>query len=157
MIQYEIGDLLSAKTQLIAHQVNCMGVMGSGVARQVRIAFPSVYKSYADMCAANKPADLLGRVQFIHVLKSAEDRFFVVANMFAQRNYGKDGKRYTDYAAFSECLQKLRAFMSEGGHRSIAFPYRIGCGLGGGDWDGIILPMIRSELREFDVVIRKLP
>ena len=40
MIKYKIGDLLTAPQKCIAHQVNCQGVMGSGVARAIRNEYP---------------------------------------------------------------------------------------------------------------------
>ena len=39
------GDLLSAKETYIAHQVNCYGKMGRGVAAQIMDKYPDVYLS----------------------------------------------------------------------------------------------------------------
>jgi len=40
---YKIGDVLKAETKVIAHQVNCKGVMGAGLAKQVKSKFPIVF------------------------------------------------------------------------------------------------------------------
>ena len=48
MIKYKIGDLLTAPQKCIAHQVNCQGVMGSGVAKAIRNEYPKVYKEYKE-------------------------------------------------------------------------------------------------------------
>ncbi len=44
------GDLFSTKSNYICHQVNCQGKMGSGVAKQIRTKFPTVYKWYKVRC-----------------------------------------------------------------------------------------------------------
>lgn len=36
MIKHEIGDMFASDANVFVHQVNCKGVMGSGVAKQVR-------------------------------------------------------------------------------------------------------------------------
>ena len=43
------GDLLSAKETYIAHQVNCYGKMGRGVAAQIRDKYPDVYRRYQNI------------------------------------------------------------------------------------------------------------
>lgn len=40
------GDLFTTNAQIICHQVNCQGKMGSGVAKQVREKYPHVYEEY---------------------------------------------------------------------------------------------------------------
>jgi O-acetyl-ADP-ribose deacetylase (regulator of RNase III) len=44
------GDLLDQKTDVIAHQVNCLGVMGAGVALQIKNKWPEVYEGYKNFC-----------------------------------------------------------------------------------------------------------
>ena len=44
MITYKNGDLLESNCNFICHQVNCQGVMGSGIAKQIRNLFPFVYE-----------------------------------------------------------------------------------------------------------------
>ena len=46
LFNYYSGDVFSSGAQVIVHQVNCMGVMGSGVARIVREKYPEVYLEY---------------------------------------------------------------------------------------------------------------
>ena len=36
MLHYRVGNLLNAPQKVIAHQVNCQGKMGSGVAKAIR-------------------------------------------------------------------------------------------------------------------------
>ena len=83
----------------------------------------------------------------------------VCINMFAQYKYGRD-KQYTDYTAFEECLAKIKTFLKNYDIKKdipVAFPYKIGCGLAGGDWN-IIKEMLKkfSDEIEQDVIIVEL-
>jgi O-acetyl-ADP-ribose deacetylase (regulator of RNase III) len=46
MIAYDTGDLLTTDTEAIVNPVNTVGVMGKGIALQVKRAFPDVFDSY---------------------------------------------------------------------------------------------------------------
>ena len=82
----------------------------------------------------------LGQTQFVQANDGK-----VVVNMFAQSNYGYDGKLYTDYTAFQSCLKRIKLTVPAG--ETIAMPFKIGCGLGGGDWN-VILGLIQKELSD---------
>ena len=45
-----VGNLLNSDCDYICHQVNCMGKMGSGIAKQIRIKWPEVYIAYRAKC-----------------------------------------------------------------------------------------------------------
>ena len=83
---------------------------------------------------------LLGDVQFVAV---GENK--TVVNMFAQQYYGYDVLRYTSYDAFWACLGKIKEFVPKGS--TIGFPWKIGCGLGGANWE-VIMTMIEEVLAE---------
>ena len=151
MIKVISGDLLEAKEVLIVHQVNCMGVMDKGVAKQIREKWPEVYDGYSAMCKSygNFRRELLGCVYWKCVGLNK-----YIGNLFGQYGCASDGKRHTDYVALREGLLKVRDF-SEGGRVDIAMPYGIGCGNGGGDWDGKVFPMIQEIFDGFDVTLYK--
>lgn len=131
MVKYVKGDLLNSNCTYICHQVNCRGVMGSGIAKQIRERWPVVYESYRDVIENNRVlgGDLLGEVDFVLV---GESNYRYVVNMFCQYNFGPDGKRYTSYDAFVTALETIAERVPLGG--TIGFPKNIGCGLGGGNW-----------------------
>ena len=151
MINIVEGDLLDAAEDIIVHQVNCYGIMGGGVAKQIREKWPEVYDGYSKMCKAcrKQRKDLLGTVFFKRV---GVNKF--IANAFGQYGIDSSGGRSTNYGALREALLKVRDF-SEGGRWSIAIPYGIGCGLGGGDWENEVLPMIKDVFYGFDVTLYK--
>lgn len=153
MFKEEYGNLVTGNYPIICQQVNCKGVMGSGLAKAIREKYPEVYTGYKNFISAAKMFNdtLLGSINLVHL---HDNRHCV--NMFAQDSYGRDGKQYTDYNAFSNCLRELEMVLPQK-KGIVAFPYLIGCGLGGGDW-GIVKEMIRdfSEKIEQDVVIVRI-
>ena len=152
MIKYVKGDILSPNTSdsivLICHQVNCMGVMGAGLAKQVRTKYPWIYESYRKRCEeASLKSNLLGEVQFCSILPNTG---YVIANVFGQETFGRDGKCYTDYDA----LRKAFAYIAETllPQDVVRIPYKMGCGLGGGDWD-VVLDIIDEAFRDKEVAV----
>lgn len=128
MIKIIEGNLFRTTAPIIAHQVNCQGVMGSGVARQVRELYPQVYDLYRKKC---KDGDILGHCQIVRVNST---RF--IANLFAQEHYGYDGRCYTSLDALHTALSSL-ALYAAANHLTVAMPYKIGCVRGGADWDTV--------------------
>lgn len=139
MITVKHGNLFGTDAKYICHQVNCQGVMGSGVAKQVRERYPEVYDAYRDRCFSGGYLVTwnIGTTQFVECHDGK-----TIVNMFAQIDYGKTS-RHTDYFAFAECLTDIINNIPVG--ETVAMPYKIGCGLGGGDWD-VIYSMIESAL-----------
>ena len=167
MIYYINANLLDSDCNYICHQVNCQGKMASGVAGQIRKRWPEVYtnymtqyaqaKTWADCCENNGEKAttgdyLLGDVQFVY-LEDANIPRQCVVNLFAQDTFGYNGNRYTSYDAFWNCLNVLKNKIPKGA--TIAFPYKIGCGLGGANWE-IIEKMIDIVFKDYEVFIYKL-
>jgi len=50
MIELTQGDILKARTEALVNTVNCVGVMGRGIALQFRKAFPDNFKAYKRIC-----------------------------------------------------------------------------------------------------------
>ena len=151
MLIKQKGDLVNGNYTIFCHQVNCKGRMGSGIAAQIKNKYPEVFNEYKFHCNAGLAE--LGTNLYVHTHDGR-----VCVNMFAQDNYGRDGKRYTDYTAFKNCLNSLAEFVHSHHIKvPVAFPYLIGCGLGGGDWY-IIQGMIKdfSEKVDVDVYIVSL-
>ena len=163
MVKFENGNLLDAPVDYICHQVNCQGRMGSGIAKQIKERWPVVYEKYTAAYkqredevfrghygnTLNVSETLLGHVQNIPVSDN-----LTVINMFSQQYYGYDGKKYTSYDAFWDCLQGIVLTVPKGSR--IGFPAKIGCGLGGANWE-VIFKMIEQVLGEdYEVYIYML-
>ena len=129
MLYYEEGDLLSGKYDIICHQVNCQGVMGAGLAKQIKYKYPEVFDDYVEFCVEDAPLGTSAITQ----LNNGK----LCISMFAQDKYGRD-RCYTDYVAFDNCLNMIALYIQThhlSSETTIAFPYKIGCGLAGGDWE----------------------
>lgn len=143
MIKIIDGDLFTTDARIIAHQVNCQKRMGSGVALQIKNKYPNVYDKYMQVCSEN----MLGEIQVVPVnskwngydcgnIAIPHDEKFV-CNMFAQKDYGYDGKLYTDIGALMKCFIRLNGLVHEKNNNynsTIAMPYKVGCCRGGADW-----------------------
>lgn len=131
MIKFVQCDLLKVETDIICHQVNCQGVMGSGVAKQIRDRYPEVYEKYSKLCTKYRynTSILLGSTQTIIV----ENKYII--NIFAQDRYGYD-KCYTDYNALEKAFMQIEDYAGKK-YFKVAVPYKIGCGRGGGDWNKV--------------------
>lgn len=128
MIQIRNGDLIHADEPILCHQVNCQNRMGSGVAKAIADRWPVVKMQYHDFCCGKTPEFLLGSVQLVEI-----SGIKTVANIFGQLRFGYDGQCYTDYAALDRAFSALAQRTAA----PLAFPYRFGCGLAGGDWDTV--------------------
>lgn len=134
----ENSNLLDVQRGIICHQTNCIGVMGGGVALQIRKKWPKVYKEYLEDCKCfeKSPQRMLGHVQDILVKDG-----LVVANCYGQVCPGND-KCMTDYEAWDVILDKLKD-LSSYFNLDLHFPWMVGCGLAGGDWN-----VMRKKIEE---------
>lgn len=147
------GNVFDSDAKIICHQVNCQGVMGSGVAKEVRERFPNVYSAYHDYCEENKdyPARLLGVAQMVPIDKEGS-RW--IANCFGQDKFGYDGKQYTSVGALMEAFQEV-AKMAKMAGAKVAMPYKIGCVRGGANWP-LVKKIIDVTFQGVDVELWKL-
>ena len=154
MIHWVHGDILDSNCNYICQQVNCRGVMGSGLAKQIRDRWPQVYENYRAKYAEAiwNRVRILGDIQICALYEDYNKTDFHqhVVNFFSQDGYGNDGRRYTSYDAFWNCLHWLNK--CAGPDATIAIPYNIGCGLGGGNWE-VIYTMIEEVLSSREIYI----
>lgn len=147
------GNLLNAKCGVIGHGVNCQGVMGSGVAKQVRAAYPEVFTLYCKFLQEHI-TPYTGTTQLIHI----NPRLFV-ANMFTQIYYGSDGQKYAQESMIANAMKSLVTQMREvewewESDYHIHLP-EIGCGLGGLQWD-VVANIIDEHSADVPVTIYSL-
>ena len=129
------GDVLNIDCWIIAHQVNCQGVMGGGLARQIKDRYPDAYINYREYIEDYK--DCNGTVPLGTILETRRGAR-EIWHVFGQEFYGTD-KQYTDYEAVEAAFKtRIRDYRCEHHVQEaqipIAIPLYFGCGLGGGDW-----------------------
>ena len=146
MVTVVKGNLLNASEKIIAHQVNCQKKMNSGVAKAIREKWPIVFEKY------QKAESQLGFVDFILI----DNHYHYVANMYAQDNYGYDGKQYTNYDAFRQCCKAIvETCRNMPKKYTVAMPYKIASDRGGADWDKI-MDILLEEFTDIDLTLYKL-
>jgi len=120
------------KNAVLIHQVNCRGVMGSGIAKQIREVYPSHYEDYKDsLSVRGRDSVCLGDHLISNVSSSGKE----VIALFSQRDFGTK-TRHTNYAAIARALMDVASSLTNlVSQPTLIIPKYIGCGLGGGDWD----------------------
>lgn len=143
MIIVSNKDLFDSEREVIAHCVNCQGVMGSGVAREVKAKYPSVYREYTYYLYEKGIRNSIGTVQ---IVPTEDGRF--IANMFGQVDYGSSGVVWLKYKRFEDTIKQLAEYCRKN-CLNVAMPYNIGCGRAGGQWS-IVYSMLKAN---FDTLI----
>ncbi len=140
MIEEIAGDVLAVKEGLICHQVNYYGVMGAGIAAAIRkkMLTETQYAGYVSFC--NK----LGRNALGKVLFVTGPGRVIIANMFSQddAHINPSDGGITDYRAMLKCFCRTRT-VAEIERLPVYIPWKIGCGIAGGDW-ATVQRIIRS-------------
>lgn len=145
MITYKNGNLLETNHVFIAHGCNLKGVMGAGIALQIKDKWPAAFREYKQAC--DKKTVKLGDVVAVHT----DGR--VIYNALTQKATGRG--RQVDYKAVRSAFEWMFENMKSLGCQSdvLAIP-KIGAGLGGGDW-AVIEEIIRevSNKHNMNVVV----
>lgn len=151
------GNILSVQRGIIVQGCNAQGVMGSGVAKDLRDRYPenyTVYKAAFDRHKQKTGKTLaLGRVIWYTVSK--EEPKLAIANAITQEFYGRNPNiQYVDYEAVRSAFRQV-ATEARKHNLPVHYPL-IGAGLGGGRWD-VIAEIIEAELIEVEHTLWKLP
>lgn len=150
MIEYIKGDAVKAlqngDINVLLHVVNCQGVMGSGIAKQIKEEYPEVYKLYRRNYEESNV--FLGQVLGVDVGEGK-----CVVNLHAQGRYGFD-KRHLNYGALSITLNKTADHYTYSSP-IIGLPCKMGCDRAGGDWE-VVLEMVQYYFKNFRVKVYSL-
>lgn len=128
MIETFTGDLLQANVEALVNPVNCVGVMGRGLAAQFKIAFPENFAIYVEACARGELAP--GRMLVTRTGRESNPRWII---NFPTKRHWRGRSRLDD---IEHGLGALVADVRRLGIRSLAVP-PLGCGLGGLDWSEV--------------------
>lgn len=136
MIQYVNGNLLQADVEALINTVNCVGIMGKGIALQFKQAFPANFDAYAKACQQQQVQ--VGEMHVFNTGAILNPRFII--NFPTKKHW-----RSKSELNFIELgLIDLKKIIQEYRIQSVAIP-PLGCGNGGLDWD-IVKPIIESTL-----------
>lgn len=145
-----VNKCLTTHTEgLIAHGVNCCGVMGKGVALAIREAYPIVGKQYFAKFHTKIQPELLGTVQLVQINDKLD-----CANCFTQVYYGKtlrcynDSPQQLDYGALDKCLDNIFG-LAKAMNRPLGLPW-IGTNLAGGDM-GVVRAFLEFYEKKYGI------
>ena len=140
MIELRRGNILSADVEALVNPVNCVGVMGKGLALELKRAFPEVFRVYQRACRAGEM-----RPGHMHVVETGNATGPRLVIHFPTKRDWRDDSRIDD---IESGLKALVSEVSRRHLRSIAVP-ALGCGLGGLDWEAV-RPLIEKALAPLD-------
>lgn len=138
MIEFQQGNLLEAKAEALVNTVNCVGVMGKGIALQFKQAYPENFKQYKSACDRGEVEP--GQMFTVATGNLFNPRYII---NFPTKRHWKGKSKLKDVEAG---LRALVAEVQQLGIRSIAIP-PLGCGNGGLDW-AMVKPLIVNAVAE---------
>lgn len=122
MIHYVRGNILDSPAEALVNPVNCVGVMGKGLALEFKKRYPENYEKYRVQCLA-------GLMKIGNCLMVREDGKIIVN--FPTKDDWAQPSQYIYIAA--GLIDMKRSFETEPWCQSMALP-ALGCGLGGLQW-----------------------
>ena len=144
-VQYKRGNIVDDGADVLVNTVNCVKVMGKGVALEFKLRYPEIIQDYNNAC------DIGSLVVGGCLLFQLPNQTSIKKRYWAALAT-KDHWRYpSKYVWIRSGLLELAKLASSVGAISIAIP-RPGCGNGGLDWD-LVRPMVLDTLSSFDLRI----
>lgn len=133
-----IGDMFESDAQTLVNTVNCVGVMGKGVALAFKQRFPAMFEDYARRC--ERRAVKLGE-PYVY-----EDKTGLKILNFPTKDHWRSASRMSD---IDSGLTYLVEHYEAWGIKSIAMP-PLGCGNGGLEWSEVG-PLIYQKLHKLPI------
>lgn len=140
MITVKVGDLLDSRAQTLVNTVNCVGVMGKGIALEFRKRFPEMYEDYVRRCGAK-----LVKLGEPYLYRSLTPPWIL---NFPTKDHWRSVSRIQDIASG---LRYLEAHYREWGITSLAVP-PLGCGQGQLEWR-IVGPLLYKSLNALTIPV----
>jgi O-acetyl-ADP-ribose deacetylase (regulator of RNase III)/uncharacterized protein YwgA len=135
-----IGDIFQSKAKTIVNTVNCVGVMGKGIAAQFKKRFPDMYHDYRERCDT-------GRIQIGKPYLYSDKSGVSIIN-FPTKNHWRSPSQLDDIA---HGLDAFVAYAKDWGITSVAMP-PLGCGNGGLEWS-VVGPLMYQKLSILNISI----
>jgi O-acetyl-ADP-ribose deacetylase (regulator of RNase III) len=146
MIEYRTGDILQTDAEALVNTVNCVGIMGRGIALQFKNAYHENFRAYEEACARGEVQP--GRMFVFETGQLTNPKYII---NFPTKRHWRGKSRVEDIEtglnALAEEIRKRRI-------RSVAVP-PLGSGLGGLDWRDV-RPRIEkalSDLRHVRIIV----
>jgi O-acetyl-ADP-ribose deacetylase (regulator of RNase III)/uncharacterized protein YwgA len=135
-----IGDILKSKAQTLVNTVNCVGIMGKGIALEFKKRFPKMFEDYLERYKRNET-----HVGQPYIYKSLIGPQIV---NFPTKEHWKSMSKLSD---IEQGLDYLLTHYKKWGITSIAIP-PLGCGNGQLEWK-VVGPLIYSRAKRMDIPV----
>jgi O-acetyl-ADP-ribose deacetylase (regulator of RNase III) len=147
-ISFIEGNIFHTDMQTIAITVNCKGVMGKGIALDMKTKAPEAYEEYRNLCENGeiKIGQPVIYDKELDVLNGKKLLFFPTKNHWKNKSDLLEIRRGLEW--FVEHYENMDI-------ESIAFP-ALGCGNGGLSWSGV-KPLMEKLLKDLDIEIEIYP
>jgi len=139
-LKVRVGNLFEAEAQTLVNTVNCVGVMGAGIALEFKVRFPEMFEDYVERC--KKGEVKLGRPYYYPRLYPPS-----ILN-FPTKDHWRSVSRLEDIVKGLEYLEK---HYEEWGILSLAVP-PLGCGQGQLEWR-VVGPTLYRHLSRLNIPI----
>lgn len=135
------NELFGIKNGIICHQVNCQDAIGAGISGAIIKAFPIVEKKYHDLFKICKPEELYGKKTVNQVTDT-----LAICNLYTQYYYGNADKTKEVYTNVEYLINGIKDIATKNPEQNVYIPYKIGCGLAGGNWDSVFAKIQALDL-----------
>lgn len=142
-IEYLSLDVTTITHGVVAHGCNCQGKMGAGVALAVKNRWPRAYNDYVEAVKSVREnrERLLGHCQIVPITETEWSRLYV-ANCFTQLHYGRLNQQYASVDAIASSLASAVDVANR--FDIPMYMTKIGCSLGGLDWDTQVYQVVEQ-------------
>lgn len=146
MIEYKSGDILREDAEALVNTVNCVGVMGRGIALQFKKAFPQNFKAYAAACKNDEVQP--GRM-FVFETGQLTNPHYII-NFPTKRHWRGKSRTEDIEGGLADLVVTIRQY----GIRSVAIP-PLGSGLGGLEWPEVknLIEAALTPLEDVQVLV----
>lgn len=143
MITYSTGSIFDSTAQCLVNPVNCVGVMGKGLALEYKTRYPDMFKFYQKTCREGKLN--LGQVAFWTLKKNSS----TIICLFPTKQHWKERSTVT---TIDSGLKAFVKYAPEMKIETAAFP-KLGCGLGGLDFERQVQPLFEKYFLNSSILV----
>lgn len=139
MIKYRYNEnLFDSKSCALVNTVNCVGVMGAGIAKEFKLRFPEMFRDYVKKCHTNEIQ--IGKLDTYRI----NDKKIII-NFPTKDHWKYPSKIEYIKKGLDDFIQNYKSWNIT----SVAFP-QLGCGKGGLNWNDVIYVM-EEYLTDIDI------
>ena len=137
----ENRNIFDSQCQTIVNTVNCVGVMGKGLALEMKKRYPDMFEKYKDFC--NKGLIDVGK---LWLYKHSDEKW--ILNFPTKKHW----KNPSEYEYIEDGMIKFVETYKERGIKTVAFPM-LGCSNGGLDKDIVLQIMTKYLIKCTDLFV----